>query len=165
MVKNADSVLFAFLCKKEQDRLIGDITVSKVRHYCEITKLRWTTSAALRMCTVVSLLPHEDTLGKQNTRKIAQLLWYLMLYVCRTWKQEELLSVRSVPFCAQETEFSWHKSLTCPEYAQLSFVYSSVHETCAQRFLLHDTVACRSPYNDGRRKTKNTPKSDTFSVL
>ena len=46
----------------------------------------------------------EYTSGKQNTRKIAQLLWYLMLSVHRIWKKKELLSVRTVPFCAQETK-------------------------------------------------------------
>ena len=66
---------------------------------------------------------------------------------------------------AQEKKFSWHKSLTCPEYAQLSLVSSSLHEACGEEFLLHDSVAFCSPYIQGRKKTKNTLKYDIFNVL
>ena len=58
--------------------------------------------------------------------------------------------------CVQETKFSWRKSLTCPECAQLCFVYCSAHETCAERFFLHYSVAFCSPYIHGRKKRKNT---------
>ena len=56
---------------------------------------------------------------------------------------------------AQKTKFSWHKSLKCPECAHVSVVHCSVHETCAERFLLHCSFAFCSPYIPGRKKTKN----------
>ena len=69
-----------------------------------------------------------------------------------------LLCDRTVPnfmHYAQEAKFCCHKSLTCPEYAQLNLVYCSVRETCAERFLLHYSVAFFSPYISRRKKTKN----------
>ena len=45
----------------------------------------------------------------------------------------------------QKTKFSLHKSLICPECAQLSLVSCSVHETCEDRFLQHYSVAFSSP--------------------
>ena len=56
----------------------------------------------------------------------------------------------------EKTKFSWHKSLNCPECAQLSLVYCSVNETYKERFILHYSVAFWLPYISGRKKTKNT---------
>ena len=55
------------------------------------------------------------------------------------------------------------QSLNCTACAQLRLVYCSVHETCAERFLLHYSVGFCSPYPYGRKKTKNTLIM-TFSV-
>ena len=67
---------------------------------------------------------------------------------------------------AQETKFSWHKSLTCPEGLQLTLVYCSLHETCEGWFLLHYSVGFGSEYIPGRKKTKNTLNTEAvlFSV-
>ena len=77
-----------------------------------------------------------------------------------------LLSNRTVPklmHYAEETKFYEHKSVTCPECAQLSLVYCSVHETCADGFILHCSVTFCSPYVLGKTKTYNT-LSRTLSV-
>ena len=69
--------------------------------------------------------------------------------------------------CAQIHALStknWHKSMNCPECAQLSLVYCSVHETCAAWILLHYSVPFGSPYIAGSKKTGH-PKQDILSVL
>ena len=47
------------------------------------------------------------------------------------------------------------KGLTCPECAQLSFVYC-VQETCGERFILHYSVTFCSTYINDSKETKNT---------
>ena len=68
---------------------------------------------------------------------------------------------RVIELCAyscngHQTKFSWHKSWNCPECAQLSLVYCSLHETFAQWFQLHYSLAFCSPCIPFRKKTKNT---------
>ena len=93
-----------------------------------------------------------NTLGKQKIPQKALFRCYLKLCVHWTWNQEGLLWSN----CVQVHAFSWHKVLTCSECAQLSLVYCSVHKTCAERFLLHYSVAFSSPYIPGRKESKNT---------
>ena len=116
----------------------------------------WTDST-LRM--------YEYRSQKQNTQ-IANILFYLKLCVHWTWKKEGMLSDWTVPkfmHYAQETKFLM-TCLTCPEGAQLSVVYCSVHETCAEQLLLHYSVTF-SPYVTYKRKTKNILKYDILSVF
>ena len=96
---------------------------------------------------------------ERETQQIALFRCYFKLCAHWTWNQEGLPSDRTVPkfvHYAQERKMSWHKSLNSPECAQLSLMYCSVHETCAERFLLRYSVAFCSPHIPGKKKTKNT---------
>ena len=64
----------------------------------------------------------------------------------------------------QKRNCSSHKSLNCPECAQLSVMYCSVHETCEERFFLHLSVAFFIIY-DLEKESENHPMYDIFSVL
>ena len=44
-------------------------------------------------------------------------------------------------------------------------MYCSVHETCAERFLLHYSVSFCSPYIPGRKKNTKHAKCHIFSVI
>ena len=105
---------------------------------------------------------YEYTSGKQNTRQIAWFRYYLKLCtldlkrgVAAKWCNCEEIHA----LCTK----NWHKSLDCPECAQLSLVYCSEHESCAERFTLHNKVAFCSSDIPGIKKTKNTLNM-TFSV-
>ena len=89
---------------------------------------------------------------------MARFRCHLKLCVHWTWNQEGLQSDRTVQN-AQKTEFSWHKC------ALLSLVYCNVHETCAERFLLHHSVAFCSPFIPGKKENKKHDKSDILSVI
>ena len=171
MVKSMVSVIFASLCTKDLE-LRWASPWSNFKHYPQITKFLLST---LRMCIAVpralycclksnlchTLLPYEYSSGKQNTRNIAWFRCYLNLCVHWTWNQKMLLIDRSVPkfmHYAQETKFCWHKSLTCPECAQLSLVYCSVHETCEERFLLCRLLITILPWQN----KKKTPLGSHF---
>ena len=60
---------------------------------------------------------------------------------------------------------NWHKSLICPEYAILSLVHCSVHETCAERFFLRYSVAFCSPIYPWQKEHQKQAKYDIFSLL
>ena len=85
-----------------------------------------------------NLLPYECTSGKQNKHQVALswchsklcVHWTLKARGHATWSKWAQIYAY-----AQEIKFCWHKSLTCPECAQLSLVYGSIHETVAKRFL------------------------------
>ena len=54
---------------------------------------------------------------------------------------------------------------TCIEYAQLSLVYCSVHETRADQLVLHYSVAFFHHTSLAKREPKNTLQNDIFNVL
>ena len=153
-----------------QDGLLRDSYASKDTH-CSMTNVQnvhciASSTVVYHHCSLScsNLRPYEYTSGKQNTRKVARYRWYLKLCAHWTLKQEVMVMELCGNSCyAQETKFSWHKSLNCPECAQLSLVYCSVQETCAEVFLLHCSVAFCSPYIPGRKKIINTINM-TFSV-
>ena len=93
---------------------------------------------------------------------MARFRCHLKLCVHWTWNQEGLQSDRTVQNAYtmhKKTEFSWHKC------ALLSLVYCNVHETCAERFLLHHSVAFCSPFIPGKKENKKHDKSDILSVI
>ena len=63
--------------------------------------------------------------------------------------------------CTRKEDFL-PQILTCPECVHLSLVYSSVHETYAERFILNCSVRCCLPYILHKKKTYNT--LNIFSV-
>ena len=55
------------------------------------------------------------------------------------------------------------KCLNYPECAQLCVVYCSVHETCAKRFFLRNSVAFCSAYIPGRKKLRTMDRKGRFN--
>ena len=164
------SVLFASLCTKDlEPRWPAPWSNSKQSHALstnnEVTMNHLWNIQNVHCCassTVVlpssTLLPYEYTSGKQNTRQIARFRCSKLFCVHWTWNKEELLSDRTVfnfKHYTQETKFSLHKTLICPECAQLSLFSSSLKETCAEWFLQHYSVAfCWAYIPGGKTKQK-----------
>ena len=103
-------------------------------HYCASLIVAFSLSHA-------TLYFGMNALQECKTRQIAMFRGYLKLYML------DLKPIGGAKWsnCAQiqglcTRKFSWHKSLTYPECAELSLVYCSVHETCAERFFLHRSV-------------------------
>ena len=110
-----------------------------------------------------TLPPYEYTSGNQNTRKKARFPCYLKRCVHWTRNYEGDQTVCKFTHYADETNFSWRKTLNCPEWAPLCLVYCSVRKTCTERLFLHYSVAFCSRFSAGRNKTKNALYM-TFSV-
>ena len=172
-VKSTVSVLFASVCTKDLELIWAarwsnwdqseTLSASKKSFHemllkppeCALLCLEQCSVALSRSCS--TLFPYEYTSGKENTRQIARFRCHLILCVHWTWNQDGMVSDRTVPklmhFGKKKTKFSWHKSLNCPECAQLSLVHCSVHETYAKLFLMDYSVAFYSPWGDSLLKS------------
>ena len=152
MVKSTVSLLFASLCSKDFEprgaaawsNCEQSQTLSTNNEFPWPMSRVWTALPRALYCWIKSVMQYSTSvwihIRKANTRQIARFQCYVKLCVHWTWNQEGLLSDRTVHkfmHYAQEIKFSWHKGLTRPEGVQRSLVYCSVHETCAEWFLLH----------------------------
>ena len=142
-----------------QDLHVRKPTVRKGTHYAQETTFPWHT----RMCQCASstvVLPvvcHASLYFRMNTHQQRKNMPNTLLSVLFKPLCTLKLKPRDAPKWSNCAQFhalcTGNKVLLtkkCPECAQLSLLYWSVHEICAERFLLHYSVAFCSPYINRR---------------